>query len=128
MPTGKRKTQQKISSFATVFDGGNTNKRKRGTQNEVGFGVAKARVSTSAAGNRSLVRSRHDATMYYALKQFWGYDCFRFQQQQIIVLWLCNLYSILLSPGWVGGPPRNHADDRVGSVVCNTGFAIEKVG
>ena len=85
MPTGKRKTQQKISSFATVFDGGNTNKRKRGTQNEVGFGVAKARVSTSAAGNRSLVRSRHDATMYYALKQFWGYDCFRFQQQQIIV-------------------------------------------
>ena len=47
MPTGKRKTQRKISSFATVFDGGHTNKRKRGTHNEVGFGVAKARVSTS---------------------------------------------------------------------------------
>ena len=84
MPVSKRRTQRKISSFATVLGGAKTNKRKRSLRDEVQIGAAKARVSPPAV-NRSLVRSRHDATMYYALKQFWGYDSFRFQQQQIIV-------------------------------------------
>ena len=30
------------------------------------------------------IRSQHDATIFYALKKFWGYNTFRFQQQQII--------------------------------------------
>jgi superfamily II DNA helicase RecQ len=71
-----KKKQQDILNMLHSND--SIKKRKRSFENN------KNNNKTTRHNVGNGIRSRHDATMFYALKNFWGYNTFRFQQQQII--------------------------------------------